>query len=170
MSYLDRFITQIARLIHKYGAYDKPEPITNRTSNRPSFMKNMKLLSYLANSAPDIPTWFEVAIRPKPIVPEPLDEVYGLQSKHIHCSYFRYFCEAEFSWKKYDPVTLDMEDISDSVPQEYKVSVEQHQNQINAQNDLLVQWELEYEELRFFSWRVHYAKELLKQLSVTGGK
>ncbi|WP_316742794.1 hypothetical protein [Pedobacter antarcticus] len=133
-------------------------------------MKNMKLLSFLANSAPDIPPWFEVDIRPKPIIPEPLDEVYGLQSKHTYCSYFRYFCEAEFSWKKYDPFTLDMEDISDSIPPEYKASVEQHQHHINAQNDLLVQWEREYEELRFFRWKVHYAKELLKQLSLTGEK
>ncbi|SDM16919.1 hypothetical protein [Pedobacter antarcticus] len=132
-------------------------------------MEKLKLLSSLANSAPDIPPWFKVDIRPKPIVPEPLDEVYGLQSKHIYCSYFRYFCEAEFSWKKYDSFTLDMEDISDSIPPEYKASVEQHPQKINAQNDLLVQWELEYEELRFFSWRVYYAKELLKQLSA-GGK
>lgn len=126
--------------------------------------KTLKVLSFLAHNAPVVPDWFDVKMRQKPVVPEPLNEVYGLPSRHEYSSYFRYFCESDFSWQKYDPFTLSMLDMSRSIPPEYKTNVELHQLAINEQSELLAIWEKEHNELLFFSWRIYYARELLTRL------
>lgn len=128
------------------------------------FKISTKVLAiYLAHTAPDPPNWFVSEFCQKPEIPVPIEEKFGIDSGHKDAEFLMFFCDDDFSWKRFDHKSQEMIDISSDIPKDYKKEVELYQKYIHDQFEKLLKWENDYAEHCFFQWKAYYAKKLMIQ-------
>lgn len=126
-------------------------------------ISNKVLAIYLSNTAPAPPNWFVIEFCSRPEIPVPIEEKFGIDSGHEDAEFLTFFCDNDFSWRRFENKSQKMIDISSEIPKDYKTKVELYQKYINDQFEKLLKWESDYEEHRFFQWKAYYAKKLMMQ-------